>query len=144
MIVSTPREAIWAWMNSRLRIGWSEDFRAIGIVQGDCLRAAVAYNGFVGRACMMHGAIDDPRVVNRTFREAIFSYPFRDLKLECLIGQVDSTNTHMLDMATRLGFSEDYRLRGSGTDGCDLVHLHLYRETWMAHNELRTQRAQSA
>ena len=146
MIVSTPRESIWAWMNTRLRIAWSDDFRGIGIVDKrcDCLKAAVGYNTFVGRACFMHGAIDDPSVVTRTFREAILEYPFRDLRLECVFGLVDETSTRMRDMAERLGFKEtSERFKGSGTAGADLILVRLYREEWKASYEFRRRRSES-
>lgn len=137
MLVSTPREALWAWVNTRLRLPWSEDFRAIGIVRNDCLVGAVAYNGFVGRACFMHGAIDDTTAVTRTFREEILAYPFRDLQLECVMGLVDSTNHRQIKMARGLGFKQVDVFKGSGTGGCDLVMFRLYREEWKADYELR-------
>lgn len=89
----------------------------------------------------MHGAIDSLHpVADRTFREAIFEYPFIQLELNCVMGLVDSSNTKSLNLARRFGFVEDHRLKGSGTDGCDLVALHLYREEWKAQYELRTKR----
>ena len=137
MIVSTPRDKIWAWMNNRIQIAWSEDLRLIGEVRNDCIVAAVAYNAFIGRTCFMHGAIDNPHGVSRTFREAVFEYPFVDLQLECLMGLIDSSNAKSLNNARRLGFVELNRLPGSGTGGCDLVAVRLFRREWKAQYELR-------
>jgi RimJ/RimL family protein N-acetyltransferase len=127
MIVSTPREPLWAWINSRLGIPWSEDFRAIGFVKSDCLAAVIAYNGFTGRACFMHSAIDDPSVINRTFVQAIFDYPFNQCSCSHIIALVGSDNHRALDINKRCGFKEIHRLAGAGPDNDDLVILQVTR-----------------
>lgn len=127
MIVSTPREALWVWVNQRLGLPWSSDFRAIGVVRGDCLCAAIAYNGFTGRSCFMHSAIDDPTVINRTFVKAIFEFPFNQCNLTHVIALVESSNTRAMKIDLRLGFKEINRLEGAGLDGSDLVLLSMAR-----------------
>lgn len=127
MIVSTPREALWAWVNSRLGIPLSEDFRAIGVVRDGCLCAAVAYNGNTGRTCFMHSAIDDPSVINRTFVKAIFDYPFNQCKMTHVLALVESSNTRAMSIDLRLGFKEVNRFEGAGLDGSDLVLLSMAR-----------------
>lgn len=127
MIVSTPREALWVWVNTKLGIPWSEDFRAIGALREDCLCAVVAYNGFTGRTCFMHSAIDDPAVINRTFVKAIFDYPFNHCKLTHVLALVESSNTRAMKIDLRLGFKEVNRFEGAGLDGSDLVLLSMAR-----------------
>jgi len=128
LIVSQPREALWSFVNTRLGIPLSEDFRAIGVVRGDCLRAVVAYNGFTGRLCFMHSAIDDPVVIDRTFVRAIFSYPFIECKCTHVIAMVDSANQRALDIDKRCGFKEVNRFEGSGLEGKDMILLSMNRD----------------
>lgn len=128
MIVSTPREALWAWINAKLGIPWSEDFRAIGAIRNDCLCAVVAYNGFTGRTCFMHSAIDDPTVINRTFVKAIFEFPFNQCNLTHVLAMVESSNTRAMEVDLRLGFKEINRLEYAGLGGSDLVLLSMPRD----------------
>lgn len=127
MIVSSPREKLWAFINSRVGVPWSEDFRAIGAVRGDCLLAVVAYNGLTRRSCFMHSAIDDPSVIDRTFVRAIFEYPFVQLGFTSVFAMVDSVNQRALDIDRRVGFKEVNRFADAGAEG-DLVLLHLHRD----------------
>lgn len=135
MIVSSPRELLWGFLNSRIGTPWSEDFRAIGAVRGDCLKGVIGYNGMVGRVCMMHSAIDDPSVVDRTFLRAIFSYPFEQLGMTDVLATVDESNSRAREIDERLGFKEMNRLEGSAMDGGDLLILRMRRSEcrWLSH-----------
>jgi hypothetical protein len=128
VIVSSPREYLWKFINDRVGVPWSSDFRAIGKVQGACLKAVIAYNGFTGRMCFMHSAIDDPSVIDRTFVRAIFSYPFVDCKLTHVLALVDSANARALEIDKRCGFKEIDRFVGAGLEGRDMFLLQLKRE----------------
>ena len=128
MIVSTPREPLWAVVNTKLGVPWSEDFRALGVVRNDCLLAVIAYNGFTGRACFMHSAIDDPSVIDRTFVKAIFEYPFVQCGCTHVHAMVDSSNTRAMSIDLRLGFKEVARFAGAALDGSDQVLLSMRRE----------------
>ena len=137
MIVATPREALWAFINARLGIPWSSDFRALGLVKSDCLCAVVAYNGFTGRACFMHSAIDDSVAVDRTFVRAVFDYPFNECNVQTIIALVSSENTRALKLDKHVGFKEVSRLPGAGMDGHDLVILTMNRNEcrWLKHGK---------
>lgn len=136
MIVSTPREYLWEFIHARLEIPWSSDFRAVGIVKNDCLCAVIAYNGFTGRACFMHSAIDDPSVIDRTFVKAIFEYPFNQCGCSHVLALVDSANQQAMDIDTRLGFKELSRLPRAGLEG-DLVTLVMAKDEckWIKHGQ---------
>ena len=138
MIVSQPREALWAFINTRVGVPWSEDFRAIGVEVGGLLRAVVAYNGFTGRTCFMHSAIDDPSVISRTFVRAIFEYPFNQCGVSHILAMVDSCNTQALEIDRRCGFKEIHRQDGAGLEG-DMVILQLTRDEcrWLKEKDHR-------
>lgn len=127
-LVSTPREPLWAWVNSRIKIPWSSDFRAIGAVRDDCLQAVVVYNGFTGRTCFMHLAIDDPKVITRTFVRAAFEFPFLQCHCTHVFGFVDDDNKKAMDLDLHLGFKEVRRFANSGMSGKDLVLLEMAME----------------
>ncbi len=127
MIVSSPVEALWGFVNERLGIPWSSDFRAIGSVKNSCLGAVAGYNAFVGRTCVMHGAIDDPSAMSRTFVKAIFKYPFEDCKLTHMTAMVDSANLKSLDFVKRCGFREVHRFEDAGLEGRDMILFQLLR-----------------
>lgn len=135
-LVSAPRDKLWAFVNTRLGIPWSSDFRAIGVVKNDCLAAVVAYNGFTGRSCFMHSAIDDPSVIGRTFVQAIFDYPFNSCGCTHILAQVEGSNARALDIDIRCGFKEIHRLERAALDGSDLVLLQLTRDEcrWLKGN----------
>lgn len=125
MIVSQPVEILWAFINTRVGVPWSSDFRAIGVVRNDCLMAVVAYNGFTGRTCFMHDAIDDPSVIDRTFVREVFRYPFEVCGVTHILALVDSANQRAMSINSRLGFREVHRMDGAGLDGPDMVLLQL-------------------
>jgi RimJ/RimL family protein N-acetyltransferase len=124
VIVSTPREKLWAAINAKTGIPWSSDFRGIGLVRGDLLCAAVGYNGFAGRVCSMHSAIDHPEAVNRTFVRAIFEYPFDQCGVRILFAPVAGSNTRSISIIERCGFHLHDIMKECSTDGSDLL---LYR-----------------
>lgn len=128
MIVSTPREALWAWLNDRIGVVWSEDFRAVGVVRDGCLKAVVGYNGFMGRVCVMHNAIDDPSVIDRTFVRAVFEFPFVQCDLVQVLAPVPADNHKAMSLDTRVGFKPLITLPGADQEGKDLVFLSMRRE----------------
>ncbi len=121
MIVSTPREALWVWMNQRLGTPWSDDFRAIGKVVGNDLKAAVGYNSFVGKTCCIHVAIEDPAVIDRAFVRAAFEYPFTQCGVHVLLGLVDSENSKAIEFNRKLGFKEAHFIPEAGLHGDLLI-----------------------
>lgn len=127
MIVSTPRETLWSFVNTRVGVPWSEDFRAIGLVKSDCLVAVVAYNGLTRRSCFMHSAIDDPAAISRTFVRAIFEYPFVQLGLTTVFAMVDSKNERALRLDLKVGFKVANRFEDAGAEG-DLILLYMHRD----------------
>lgn len=137
MIVVQPLDKLWAFINARTGCQWSSDFRAIGIVRDDCLKAVIAYNGFTGRMCFMHSAIDDPSVINRTFVRAIFEYPFVQLGLSHVVALVEEDNQRALDIDKRCGFRETHRLEGAAMNGGDLIVLEMRRNDcrWIRHGK---------
>ena len=133
MIVSTPREALWAWLNTRLGTPLSQDFRAVGLVRDGCIQAVAGYNGWVGRSCCFHGAIDDRAAISRTYLRAIFEYPFDQCGVTNLLALVSVENKLSLSFCERSGFKAIDRLTAAGLDGEDALLLKLERRycSWL-------------
>lgn len=144
MIVSKPRHLLWAWLNARVGVEWSDEFRAVGLVKNDCLIAVAGYNGFTGRSCVMHSAIDDPAGVDRTFIRAAFEYPFEQLNLVEVLAPVMEENEKAMNFDLKLGFKEVYRIAGGSPDGGDIILLRMRREEcrWIKENRSGKERAE--
>lgn len=132
MIVTAPREKLWAFANKRLGVAWSSDYQAFGVVRDDCLCAVVGYNGWAGRTCFAHTAIDDPSVITRTFVKACLDYPFRQCGITHILSLIEEGNTRSLEGAKRIGFREINRFENASKEG-DKAILQLV----LARNECR-------
>lgn len=119
-----------AWLKERIKLPWSEDFKALARVIDGEIVGCVGYEGFTGTSCMMHMAGARPGWFNREFMRMAFRYPFEVLGLDMVFGRVPSGNTVALDIDLRLGFKELIFLEGAHPDGG--IHLlQLKREDWM-------------
>lgn len=141
MIVTQPRDLLFAWLSVRAELTATEDFRAIGWVAGGLrLTHVVGYNTFIGRTATMHFAADDPAAITRRFMRAAFEYPFKQLGLEYVLAPVNSTNQKILTFTRKAGFQEAARFPGCHMDGGDLILLKMHRSDckWIAHDESST------
>lgn len=100
--------------------------RCISITLGGKLLGGVFYDTYVHRSIQIHIATFDPRWCHRRFLRAVFWYPFNQLKVERVYGPIRSTNKAAVDLAQRLGFIEDARLKDAIPDG-DLIIFKMER-----------------
>jgi hypothetical protein len=128
MIVASPRELLWAWLNERIDIPWSSDFRAIGLVKNDCLVAVAGYNCFAGRTCHTHIAILPGASVSKEFLKAGFEYPFEQCDLLRLYAWMDEADVQPLNLDLKLGFEIVHRVPNGAVSGADLLLIELKRE----------------
>lgn len=146
MIVYQPQHLLWGWLNSRMKVPASEDFRAIGNVFNDCLLAVVGYNAFVGRSCYMHIAIDEPKALTRTFVRAAFDYPFNQAKCSTVFAMIQADNAKSLRLAGGMGFAPMTTIPGHG-DEPELCMLVMRRDDckWIGEpSDRRNQRRSAA
>lgn len=97
---------------------------AIGMESGGRLVAGVLYDMFNGRSVCMHVAAEKP--FTRNFVRTCFDYAFKQLKVQKVIGLVDSTNDSALRLDLHLGFVEEARIKDAGKSG-DLILLTMIR-----------------
>lgn len=99
--------------------------QGIAMEEDGVLTAGVLYDQFNGRSVCMHVAIEKP--VSRRFTRMAFDYPFNQMKVQKVIGLVDSTNTKALRFDKMLGFIEEARIADAGRCG-DLTILTMTRQ----------------
>jgi len=76
----------------------------------DRLLGGVIYTNYLLASIQVHVASFTPRWLNREFLWFAFSYPFDQLKVKTLYGQVHSENKEGLEFNRKLGFKEVVRL----------------------------------
>ena len=78
------------------------------------LVAGVLFDHYNGRSIAMHVAGDGGHWMTRQFLRASFRYPFRQLKVNKVIGFVDSANRAARKLDEHLGFIIEARLKDAG------------------------------
>jgi RimJ/RimL family protein N-acetyltransferase len=91
------------------------------------LLGGVIFTGFTGSSIGIHAAGFVPHWVNRDLLWITFHYPFEQLKVKKLIGQIPSGNRKALDFNENLGFKEEARIADVFPDE-DLVVMSMRRE----------------
>jgi RimJ/RimL family protein N-acetyltransferase len=99
--------------------------QGIGYEQDGELTAGVLYDQCNGRSVQMHVALDKP--LTKGFVRICFDYVFNQLKVQKVIGLVDSNNTKALHLDRKLGFVDEAQIKDAGRTG-DLVILTMTRQ----------------
>lgn len=129
MIVTNGTPFLHKWLNERVSVSYSTDFRAIGWAEYGVLKAVVGYTDANGKTAQIHVAAEGKNWMRREFLWYTFYYPFVQLKLNWLIGVVNANNAAALKMDTNIGFKEFCRIPDGYADGEDLIMLRLHRES---------------
>ena len=85
------------------------------------LLGGVIYSGFTSESIAMHTAAFDRRWVNRDMLWVCFDYPFNQLGVQRVFGQVPEDNAAALAFDTKLGFKEVTRVPGVFKGGVGLI-----------------------
>lgn len=125
VLISQPLELLYAWINERVGLARSEDFRAIGRVVDGQLVGVVAFTGHNGASLQMHMAGDGGRWMNRHFIREAFRYAFDICGCNVVFGMVPSGNADALSIDLRLGFKELATIAGAHPDGA--LHVLMMR-----------------
>jgi hypothetical protein len=120
-LTAEPEWVLYDWINDRIGLAFSTDFRAFGRVVDGKIVGVVAYTGHTGKACQMHMAGDHPRWITPTFLRTAFHMPFVEWGYEVVFGMVPSGNEVALKMDLKLGFKLLHTVPNAHPDGA----LHL-------------------
>jgi len=103
----------------------AERSNAIGLRKGDELVSGVVYENWNGRSIVCHIAIQDR--ITPSWIAAIFDYPFNVCGVDKIIAPVSSGNVKALKLVSKMGFTEEARLKDADTNG-DIVFLTMTRD----------------
>lgn len=101
--------------------------QCISVTREGNLAGGVIYQGYTGASIGMHSAGFLPNWATRDFLFVIFGYPFNQLKVKTVFGQVPETNTRALEIDLKLGFKQVARIEDVFPTGACLV-LAMRRE----------------
>lgn len=94
----------WAWKLMGASC-WSPEGRtALGYVEDGEPKWAMIYDHYEKNSIQMHVAGDHPKYWSRRALQAVFEYPFYQLRVKKVIGIVNSENTRALSIHLRLGW----------------------------------------
>lgn len=124
VLISYPLDTLYEWINERVGLARSEDFRAIGRVKDGKLVAVCAFTGYNGASLQMHMAIDGGMLSRHHLKES-FRYAFEICDCKVVFGMVPAGNTRALEIDLRLGFEEVANIAGAHPDGS--LHILMMR-----------------
>lgn len=129
------------WMAKRIP-GYqiSPSARALGVVQGKRLIAAVSYERWNGVHCEVSIAAEaGSRWADRDTLRQLFRYPFSALNCEAISVLVAQSNLPSLNLATKLGFVPEAIIAFAAHDGTPLVVLKMFRDQcgWIENGQVK-------
>lgn len=123
-ITSGPE--VGEWVCSQTGGGYhAERSNALGLRKGEELVCGVVYENWNGRSIVCHIAFQDR--LTPTYLAAIFDYPFNVCGVDKIIAPIGSKNVKALKVVSKMGFTEEARIKNADTDG-DIVFLTMTRE----------------
>jgi hypothetical protein len=106
----------------------------LGWVRDGKLVAGVMYEEFTEAS--IHATIVATEPMVKGFIHKIFDYPFKQLGVDKIIVQTNSSNEESLNLAKRLGFTEEGTIKGAYLDG-DRIILTMTKDEcrWLKERE---------
>jgi RimJ/RimL family protein N-acetyltransferase len=88
----------------------------------------VVFSGYTHESIGIHSGAWAPRWINRDMLFVTFDYPFNQLGVKRLFGQVPETNHHALEFNFKLGFRVVARIEGVFPDNVACIVMRMDRE----------------
>lgn len=124
-IIDNDPNRIGEWVAAKNAGIWKTDqMIGIGLERNGELVAGTMYENYLGRSICMHTAIDR---LTRDFLWYSFYYPFIELKVNKVLGLVDSFNSRAIALDYHLGFRLEHSIKDASKDG-DLLIFSMTRE----------------
>ena len=125
MIVTDCQEELGIWLANRLGSTYASGTSiCIGFKENGIIKSVASFENYNGKSVLGHLAIDDGRM-NKEWAIYCFDYVFNQLKVNKLIGIVDSNNQKALRLDTHFGYIEECIIKDAGKDG----NLHILSMT---------------
>lgn len=127
-----PQYHLLEWARTRCGVTestWPTESEAMGVMEGDRLRAVMVLNTFYGSSCILHFASDHTRTwATRNILGGLFGYCFLYKKLTRLQLAIPTSRRPALVAAIKLGFTFEGVARGAGVDGENIITLSMLRD----------------
>ena len=117
-IVSGPKVGLWVTEQTQ---GGFDPQRsvAIGLERDGELVAGTVYENWNGVSVMCHIVWQH---VTPAYLAAVYDYPYNVAKVDKIIGPISSNHTRALALVSKMGFSEEARIKDGAPDG-DIVFM---------------------
>jgi hypothetical protein len=117
-IVSSPE--VGHWTMARTEGAYNPDRSvAIGLEKDGELVAGTVYEMWNGRSVVCHITWDQ---ITPAYLAAVYDYPYNVANVDKIIGPISSNHTRALKLVTKMGFSEEARIKDGAPDG-DIVFM---------------------
>ena len=116
-IVNGPRVGLWVTEQTQ---GGFDPQRsvAIGLERDGELVAGTVHENWNGVSVMCHIVWQH---VTPAYLAAVYDYPYNVAKVDKIIGPISSNHTRALALVSKMGFSEEARIKGAAHDSGDIV-----------------------
>jgi RimJ/RimL family protein N-acetyltransferase len=101
---------------------------SLGRVKNEKLLGGVIFSHFTGESIAIHSASWDLHWINRDMLYVTFDYPFNQLGVKRIFGQVPEDNTHAQSFNHNLGFTTVARIEGVFPGNVACVVMRMDRE----------------
>ena len=116
-IVNGPHVGLW--VGERMEgIFPAERSVAIGLEKDGQLVAGTVYENWNGRSVVCHIAWER---VTPTYVAAVYDYAYNVAGVDKIIGPISSNHTRALALVSKMGFSEEARIKDAAHDSGDIV-----------------------
>ena len=115
----------------------------LGWVQNGKIVAGVMYEEFTEASIHATIVIEPGTTMTKSFFHKIFDYPFNQLGVDKIIVQANTSNAESVDLAKRLGFTEEGMIKGAYLDG-DRIILTMTKDECKWIKELQNEESKDA
>jgi hypothetical protein len=133
-LIFDEHQRIADWCEARIVhfSGWGSEPRAIGYEVNGIIKGGVVYTNYSPGNVFASIALDGP--INRRFLYAIFYNPFIAWKVRHISCTIEESNVKSINLCTRMGFSQEGRMRESAVNGEDVIVMGMLKreaERWL-------------
>jgi len=116
-IVSGPH--VGAWVTAQTEGAFDPNrSTAIGLERDGKIVAGTVYENWNGRSVVCHIAWER---VTPAYMAAVYDYAYNVANVDKIIGPISSNHTRALALVSKMGFSEEARIKGAAHDSGDIV-----------------------
>ena len=98
-----------------------------GIEKEGRIVCGVFFENFTGRSVQIHVGLEPGQRMTREWLRALFGYAFNQIKVQKIVGVIDSENSASLRFTRHIGFKDEGVIRDAGPKG-DLCILTMTRQ----------------